>query len=326
MSRPPPCTPAGQIIGTVAYMSPEQAAGDPDDIDTRSGVYALGVIGYEALSGKPPHDLAKRRAGRGTRSSNPTRLVWGRCIASCRAMWNDHRPGHGEGSRAAISVGGRVRGRHPQTPARRPHPRAAAQHDLPAESSRGGTGLVVGLAAVFVVLIAGIVGTSIGMQRAARSGAPGPAMNEYLRGMIAFLDPSVTKNSQVTLRNVLDDASKPWTANWRANPMWRRRSSSPSHAATATSRNTNSPPSTANARRIDDGTARARRSCVCIGVGTCRPGVLPREQAGRGGAGLSRCPHWRSIGLRWATPIPTRLATFATSSICLKSGQGRRHR
>ena len=51
-------TQAGQLLGTIAYMSPEQLAGDPRAIDTRSDVYALGVIGYELLAGKRPIDIS----------------------------------------------------------------------------------------------------------------------------------------------------------------------------------------------------------------------------------------------------------------------------
>jgi serine/threonine protein kinase len=54
----------GAIVGTPTYMSPEQADPSSMDIDTRTDIYALGVILYELLAGSPPIDAKSfKKAG-----------------------------------------------------------------------------------------------------------------------------------------------------------------------------------------------------------------------------------------------------------------------
>ncbi len=70
-------TAAGQLVGTIPYMSPEQAAGDSALIDIRSDVYSLGVITYELLTGRLPYPVDGKmvhEAARVIREEDPTRL------------------------------------------------------------------------------------------------------------------------------------------------------------------------------------------------------------------------------------------------------------
>ena len=52
-------TVAGQIVGTLMYMSPEQLAGRVDEIDARADVYALGIVLHELVADRLPYDPAE---------------------------------------------------------------------------------------------------------------------------------------------------------------------------------------------------------------------------------------------------------------------------
>ena len=53
--QPEQLTVAGTVLGTLAYMPPEQARGDVEQLDRRCDVFALGALLCEILTGKPPY-------------------------------------------------------------------------------------------------------------------------------------------------------------------------------------------------------------------------------------------------------------------------------
>ena len=134
-------TDVGQLVGTLAYMSPEQVLADPLELDTRSDVYALGVILYELLAGRLPYQLstqpARGGAGDPRGGSGPAELGRPRLPRRHR---DDRRQGAREGQDAALLVGGGTGGGHSASPEGRADRGAAAEHHaISCRSSRAGT-------------------------------------------------------------------------------------------------------------------------------------------------------------------------------------------
>jgi tetratricopeptide (TPR) repeat protein len=161
-------TSAGQIIGTIAYMSPEQASGQPSEIDTRSDVYALGVISYQLLCGQLPYRINLGNIAESVRTivqDDPTplssvdRSLRGDVTTIVgKALEKDKSRRYASAAEMASDI--RRCLKHEPISAHPP----STMYQL-GKFARRNKGLVTGIATAFVVLVLGIVGTGIGLIR-----------------------------------------------------------------------------------------------------------------------------------------------------------------
>jgi eukaryotic-like serine/threonine-protein kinase len=165
-------TNVGQLIGTLPYMSPEQVMADPFEIDIRCDVYALGVILYELLAGELPFDLNRKaihqavqiiREQEATRLSALNRFYRGD-IETIVAKTLEKQKSRRYDSAANLAAD--IRRFLNDEPITARPPSSAYQLQKFARRHRA---LVIGIAAVFVVLLAGIVASSIESVRAKRA-------------------------------------------------------------------------------------------------------------------------------------------------------------
>jgi len=151
-------TDLGQLVGTLAYMSPEQALADPLDIDTRSDVYSLGVILYELLAGRMPYTISKNlhESIQAIREEDPARLsavnrTYRGDIETivAKSLEKDRARRYGSAAEMAADI---QRYLNDEPIVARP-PSTSYQLRKFARRNRS---LVAGIAAVFVVLVAGV--------------------------------------------------------------------------------------------------------------------------------------------------------------------------
>lgn len=217
-------TEVGQLVGTLSYMSPEQIAARPDELDVRSDVYALGVVLYEMLAGRLPYDISDRsipEAGRVIRDQEPSRLssvdtVFRGDVETIVAKALEKERDRRYASAAELAAD--IRRHLDDEPiVARPASRAYQLRKF----AKRNKAIVGGVAAVLVALTMGIVGTSLALVRARdaerialtrleetrRSSAKAAAVNDFLRDMLSSVDPAQALGREVTVRQALDEAA-----------------------------------------------------------------------------------------------------------------------
>jgi len=251
-------TELGQLIGTPEYMSPEQAEMNPSDIDTRTDVYALGVMLYQALCGSLPFDSRTlREAGfaevqRVIREVDPPRpstrvsssgglsgglaarrgtdavalvkrlrgdLDW----ITMKALEKDRTRRYGSPAELAADLR-----RHLQNePVLAAAPSAVYRMRKFVKRHKAGVAMA---AVAALALIAGIAGTTVGMLRARAERDRAQQAREEMEEVVGFLaglfkvsDPGESLGERVSARQILDRGAERVATELQSRPLTRAR-------------------------------------------------------------------------------------------------------
>jgi tetratricopeptide (TPR) repeat protein len=209
-------TDVGQLVGTLAYMSPEQVTADPLELDTRSDVYALGVILYELLANRLPYQLSHQlpETVRAIREEDPAKLssinrAYRGDVETIVTKALEKNKERRYSSAAALATD--IRRYLADEPIMaRP---ASTTYQLQ-KFARRHKALVVATAVVFAVLVAGMIVSTTEAVKARRAEQTAQAVNDFLQNDLLAqasastqASPTRKPDANLKVRTVLDRAA-----------------------------------------------------------------------------------------------------------------------
>ncbi len=235
-------TEAGMLVGTLEYMSPEQAVADPAQIDTRSDIYSLGVLLYELVAGRLPFDpeslrsVAVMEAQRILQEVEPPRpslaFATGHRDATDAAMARATdrrvllRQVRGDLDWVTMKALEKDPARRYQSAYELAMEIESVQHHRPVSAGppslryrttkfvrRHRVGVLAGAAVVIAILagaslaVTGMVQAKREQTRAEAEVATTRVINEFLTDMLVAVQPDKARGKDVTVREILDAAA-----------------------------------------------------------------------------------------------------------------------
>lgn len=221
----------GQLVGTIPYMSPEQACGNPLDLDHRTDIYSLGVMGYELLTGKLPHDLHHYpipEALRIIRDSAPLPLSsinqtfrGDLNTIILKAIEKDRLRRYATISEFADDIECFIKNK--PISARPP----SHAYIFRKYVKRNRT-VFIALCAVMLTLVIGIAATTTQAirataqsKRAEAEAATHQEISKFLQDMLSSIRPEKTRGQEVTVRQVIDEAAEKLNHSLKDRPIVR---------------------------------------------------------------------------------------------------------